>query len=219
MNIKEIVDKIIKEADVNPAEYTVADRLDDIHQTRLELVTLARQYGQAINKKVAQTETLISGDQSFTKTFVHAEIDKIEYRATGGSENDYICLEKRRDCVGGRCSGGVGNMTYTEDTNTVYIWNAQEGELRITYIDDRITKWTEADYTTGTATPDELKEVYHALLWMAQVVRHTGYYSKERYEQVRIEYDSLIKKYIDDLKRNVDFHVKIETDYSHRSKL
>ena len=209
MNIKQIVDKIIKEADVNASEYTVEDRLEDIHQTRLFLATLTRQIGSDTQKKVSQSEVLVLGDQSFTKTFKHAEIDKIEYKATGGAERDFTCLEKREDCQGGSCSGRIGAMTYTEDTDTVYIWEALVGELRITYKDDRITKWVLADYTTGTVTPDELKEVYHPLLWMYQVRRHAGYYSKERYEQIMIEFKELYEAFETDMFRERDTEIKI----------
>ena len=38
MNIKQIVDKIPKEADINPNEYAVADRIDDINSRLLILV-------------------------------------------------------------------------------------------------------------------------------------------------------------------------------------
>lgn len=204
MNIKQIVDKIIKEADVAPNEYTKEDRLVDIHQTRIELETLKRHAGVFTQKTVEQLETLIDGDQSFTKTFNHAEIDKIEYRPTGGGETDYRCLYKRKDCTGGRCSSFVGAMQYTENRETIYLWEALEGELRITYADDRITEWVLADYTTGTATPDELEEVYHKLLWLYQVRRHAGYYSKERYEQLMIELNKLEQMFFNELGRDAD---------------
>lgn len=211
MNIKQIVDKIIKEADINPSEYTIEDRLEDIHQTRLELQTRKRLAGMDTQTKIEQTEVLVDGDQSFAKVYKNAPIIKIEYRSTGGSEQDYICLTKRKDCVGGKCSRHFGTMAYTEDTDNVYIWQGLAGELRVTYADDTITEWVLADYTTGTAEPTELKKVFHKLLWMEQVLRHTGYYSKERYEQTRIERDALYEQFIDDVNNEVDGSFTIKT--------
>lgn len=203
-NIVEIVDTIIKEADVNASEYTVADRLKDIHQTRLELATMMRQAGTDVQVEHAQAETLVAGDQSFTKDIPHGQLLRVEYKPTGSIDSQYRCLERRRDCQGNLCSVLLGRMKYTEDTLNVYIWEAWEGDLKLTFADDRITEWVEADYTTGTAEPTELKEVYRKLLFLAQVIRHAGYYSKERYDQLVIEYTELMKAFKTDLNLNTD---------------
>jgi len=202
MNIKEIVDKIVKEADINASEYIINDRLDDIHQTRLKLATKMRQWGYVPQKTQTDIHTITTGNSGFAKPFKHAEIKKIEYGPTGGDENSFRCIEKRQDCNGGGCSRYIDGIKYTEDTGSVYIWNGTAGQIRVTYVYDIITKWTNADYTTGTATPDELPEVYHALLWLDQVRRHTGYYSKERYDQLMVEYNELYKLFNNELQRN-----------------
>ena len=197
MKIGTIVDKLIKEADVNTSEYTVPDRLEDIHQTRLELQELRAQYTADDSVHTLQTATVIAGDNTITRTVKHNFIVNVEFRED--SDQDWYCLTKRGDCDGRKCIPIVGEAKYTFDYDQVYIWNAQAGEVRVTYSHTNITEWVEADYTDNTATPDELPEVYHKLLYMAQVLRHTGYYSKERYEQTSLEYEKLMALYIDHL--------------------
>ena len=62
MNIKQIVDKITKEADINPREYTVADRIVDVNSEYLMLVEKARQIGSIEPISNAETFTEILND-------------------------------------------------------------------------------------------------------------------------------------------------------------
>lgn len=204
MNIKNLVDRIISESDVNPDEYTVVSRLEDIHQTRMELAALTRMAGTDVQTETEQTETLVAGDQIFAKSYRHADLIRVEYKPIGSMVSQYRCLDRRVDCTGRGCTVALGQMAYTEDSGNVYIWDGFVGDLKFTYTDDQIVEWVESDYDDEIAEATELKEVYQKLLFLAQVVRHAGYYSKERYEQLSIEHDSLFSLFKKDLGYDTD---------------
>jgi len=207
MKIKQIVDKVITEADVNKSKYTTTERLVDIHQVRLELNELKMQVAPYDNVKPTKDEVLVAGDQTFTRTITHKDIVSIEYRVD--ANDDWRCLDKAKNCEGGTCGSPLGKMRYSYDTDTIYIWDGEVGNIRITYSLASIVEWVDADYAADTKSPDELDEVYHALLWMTLVMRHAGYYSKERYEQIAIEYNRLYDLYISHIQRNAELDMEV----------
>ena len=79
MNIVEIADKIIRESGVNPREWTVVDRLLDIHQARLTLADLATKFSSDNNINPVQVITIATlGDSTTLRTEAHREIISIK---------------------------------------------------------------------------------------------------------------------------------------------
>ncbi len=202
MNIKEIVDKIIKETEINSREYSIQDRLDDVHQARLELATLRRKWrDDSFGKQEVESIGQSASDPlTLNKPFEHATILSVGIRRN--SEQDYQCIDKAKGCSGLNCGNNGIKEEYSEDKDKVYIWDFQGGDVKITYYPEEITKWTESDYNTGTATPDELPETYHALLWLKPAIKQAGKYSKEKFDILFMLYKDLLKDYEEDLRDN-----------------
>ena len=89
MNIKQIVDKIPKEADINPNEYAVADRIDDINSRLLILVERANQIGskEPMNdgEDISEDFTVVAGSNTFDRTIKNVPIQRVDWRPSNTS--------------------------------------------------------------------------------------------------------------------------------------
>lgn len=207
MNIANTVDKIIKESTISPGEYTVVDRLVDIHQTRLELQELRMQISPRDTIRVIQAETVVAGDQTFARDVKHVDIVKVEWRLN--TDNRWQEIEKEV------ADGGdviAGRQRYSYDIDNLLFKDMYAGLVQVTYSNGDITEWVEADYTTGTAVATELPAVYRKLLWLTQAVRHVGYYDQDRFEIIKNEYDELYVMYVRHLRRDVETEEYLEDD-------
>lgn len=181
MNIKQIVDKIPKEADINPAEYTVADRISDVNSQYLQLIEKARQIGsiEPISGVETFTESfaIVAGANTLTRTIKDIPIERIDYKPTGASKFRRVNRDISRSLNTWQCLG----MKFFANEKQIFIENGLAGDIRVTYIGGNVTTFTESDYNAGTPpTPTFLPEVFHDLLWLHPALTQAQYYKTDR---------------------------------------
>jgi len=193
MDIKDIADKIIKESDVNPVEYEVADRIVDINTEYLKLIELATQIGSKfpISAGGDNTEsfTIVDGDQTLTRTIKDTSIQKVEYRAV--ATDDWECMDRDTE----RCHNcfAFNNSHFIANEKQVFLEDAYAGFLKVTYDRANITVFTTADYSLGTPpSPDWLPETFHPLLWMKPALDMAELYKPDRVAKIEKDRDELL---------------------------
>ncbi len=168
MNIKEIVDRIPKEGQINANDYPVASRLADCGAIYLQLIEHAVQIGSTVPISNAETTsedfTVVAGSNTFTRTIKDAPILRVDF-----SYDDVLFIPVCED--GSRLIGGinVGETRYFGNEKQIFVEEGQAGTLRVTYARGGITQvFTQTNYDLGSAwpSPDFLPEVFHDLLWL-----------------------------------------------------
>lgn len=195
MDIKQIVDKIPKEADINTREYTVADRVADVNTEYLFLIEYARQIGSNIaptdGGDADEVFTLVQADeQTFTRTITDTSIVKVEYRLDNTQK--WRCIDHDpkacENCYAYR------EMRFAANEKKIIVKDGIVGELRVTYDRPAITLFVEADYSDVTPpAPDWLPETFHPLLWLKPAMTKAGYYKKDRYSVLEAQYTNLFE--------------------------
>jgi len=213
MNIKEIADKIVKEADVNPAEYLVADRIEDINEKYLELIEWAVQI--ASNEPISDDEdiseefTLVTGSNEFLRTMPDIFIFRVDFQQTGSDLWKRVETDQSRKI--GRRFFGCGLEMFA-DEKRVFVENARPGKLRVTYARGDIRTFVEADYTDSTPpSPDWLPPVFHPLLWIAPALTQAQYYKPDRVDALASKLLRLEAMFLNHYSRNAVQDSRFET--------
>lgn len=168
MNIKEIVDKIVKEGSLNTNEYSVADRIVDVNNSYLKHVELARQIGSLepirnINEVFSEFFSVGLGNNVFVRSVKDTSIQRVDFQPDGADlyqrldEDATRSIDGWNDC---RC------LRYFADEKYIYVQDATIiGTLRITYVGGDVVLFTTADYSAGTPpSPGMLPVVFQPLL-------------------------------------------------------
>lgn len=175
MNIKEIVDKIPRESQVNANDYPVSSRLDDVGAFYLELIELGVQIGSTVPISSAETNsenfTVVAGSNTFVRTIKDVPIQRVDF-----SYDDVlffsICEDPRR-LIGGM---NYGEMRFFANEKQFFVEEGRAGTMRVTYARGGVTQvFTQANYDLGSAwpSPDFLPEVFHPLLWLKASIDKT----------------------------------------------
>lgn len=168
MNIKEIVDRIPKEAQINANDYPVSSRLSDCGSIYLQLIEKGVQIGSTVplsaGEAVSENFTVVAGSNTFTRTIKDVPIQRVDFSYDGVLFHP-ICED------GSRLIGGinVGETRYFANEKKVFVEEGQAGTLRVTYDRGNVTQvFTTANYELGSGwpSPDLLPEVFHDLLWL-----------------------------------------------------
>lgn len=182
MNIKQIADKIIKEADINQDEYTIADRIDDINSKYFQLIEWATQIGstEAISNKEVHNEdfTLVEGDNTLDRVIIDVPIYSIEYSSDTvvTADSNFYPLEMEDGYH--YCGCGL-EVELTE--KQIILKDASAGTLRLRYARGTIVPFTLADYSlTPPPSPTWLPVIFHDLLWLEPATTQADYYKKDR---------------------------------------
>jgi len=182
MNIKQIVDKIVKEADVSPAQYTVADRIVDVNEKYLILIEKAVQIGSTVPISKAETfsETFVitqTESQTLVRTIKDTPIQRVDFMQDGATQYQKVEVDQTRS-INGWCGCG---LKFFANEKQIFIEDGQVGTIRITYTRGDIVLFTEADYNNVTPpSPDWLPETYHPLLWLEPALFQAQLYKPER---------------------------------------
>jgi hypothetical protein len=193
MNIKEIADKIIKEADVTTANYQIADRIVDINSMYLRLVEKAVQIGSKLpisnGEANSETFTVVSGSNTFTRTMKNVPIVRVDFKHEDAEIYQAVDFDNSRLISG----VNFGEMRFWANQKQVFIEEGYAGTLRVTYARGAVTLFTVADYNLGSAwpSPDWLDEVFHDLLWLKLAYRQAKMYKKDRAAGIKEELDEL----------------------------
>lgn len=199
MNIKDIVDKIIKEGDINPTHYTPTDRLVDVNSARRFLREKATQLGArfpalATGEALTQTETTVQGDNTFTRDVPYANIVSVEFSHDGTYYDDLV---PRHILTKKNVASRIGDVEFKADEKNITIKDALAGTIRITYEHGNLTDFDIDDYNAGTPpTPDDIPTFAHDLLWMRPLLMQTAFYKSERYAIIKERYDELFDMFL-----------------------
>lgn len=212
MLFNEIIDKIVKESDVNPRQYSVADRVADVNKEHFYLIEYATQLGSKFpmtdGEEVEQTETLVEGDNSFDRDIKDTSIVRVEYKPTGSSR--YRCLDHdQKRCNNCYC---LGDMLFTANEKKIMLKDAHPGDLLITYDRPLIVPFTEADYDAGDVEVEWIPETFHPLLWLKPAMIAAGYYKPDRYQALKDQYGELFVLFHDHYDRHSSIDLSFETN-------
>lgn len=186
MNIKEIVDKIVKEADLNPREYTVADRIEDVNSKYMELVELARQTASrepiSGGETFSETFTLVEGSNEFTRTMPDLPIFRVDYQPAGSTRWCRVTEDQSRKIGEWCCEDSVCcDFKFFANEKKIFSERARAGTLRVTYLTGELVLFTAADYTNpNPPSPIWLPTTFHDLLWMYPALHQAELYKPDR---------------------------------------
>lgn len=204
MNIKEITDKIVKEADINPSEYSVADRITDVNTEYFMLIEKATQIGstEPIANSEVKTEsfTLVEGDNTFTRTITDIPVVGVEFTSdtTVTSDSYFGSIVYNQPFYLNECGSEV-----SIDEKTIIVHKGKVGTLKISYAHGEIVPFTEADYNSITPpSPTWLPITFHPLLWLKPALIQATYYKKDRQESLKFQYDELYTLFTKHYSRN-----------------
>jgi len=194
MHIKEIVDKILKESDVQANTYSVTDRIVDINSFYLRNIEKTVQIGSKIPISAAEdndeTFTVVAGSNTFTRTIADVPIHRVDFKHTGSSVFHSVPFDQSRMIAG----VNFNDMRFWANQKQIFIEDGYAGELRITYTRGVITQFTLADYELGSGwpSPDWLPEFAHDLLWLQPAHRASRKYKKDRSAYLKDELDEVM---------------------------
>lgn len=212
-DIKQIVDKIIVEADLNPAEYPVEDRIGDVNESYLYYREKAMQIGSSepisADEAVSETFTVVPGSNVFTRLKMDIPILRVDFQFAGSSTWQPITEDASRLIGGFYCC----NMKFFADEKRVFVENGQNGTLRVTYAHGGIVLFTTADYSASIPPePDWLPREFRKLLWLNPATTQAEYYKKDRAVSLRNQLERLEVLFENHYKRKSVINGRIETD-------
>lgn len=193
MHIKEIVDNIIKEADVQANSFSVADRIARVNARYLFYIEKAVQIGSKVPisnaEDVSENFTVVAGANTFTRTIQDVPIRRVDFQHNGSSYFDGIPYDQTRKISG----VNFGEMRFWADEKRIFVEEGYAGTLRVTYDRGAVTLFTVADYELGSGwpSPDWLPETFHDLLWLDPAYVASRKYSKGRSAYLKDERDEL----------------------------
>lgn len=213
MNIKQIVDKIPKEADINPNEYVVADRIDDINSRLLILVERANQIGsnQPMNddEDISEDFTVVAGSNTFDRTIKNVPIQRVDWRPNNTSRWCRLEMDKTRAIN----TWAYCDIKFFANEKEIFIENGLAGELRVTYARGAVTLFTVADYSaTPAPSPDILPIEFHDLLWLYPALRQARIYKKDRVAGLEAEVKELQELFDNHYGRNASTDSKFRVE-------
>lgn len=213
MNIKQIVDKIPKEADINPNEYVVADRIDDINSRLLILVERANQIGsnQPMNddEDISEDFTVVAGSNTFDRTIKNVPIQRVDWRPNNTSRWCRLEMDKTRAIN----TWAYCDIKFFANEKEIFIENGRAGELRVTYSRGEVTLFTVADYSaTPAPSPDILPIEFHDLLWLYPALRQARIYKKDRVAGLEVEVKELQELFDNHYGRNASTDSKFRVE-------
>ena len=181
-NIKQLVDKIPAEADINPSEYPVAVRIEDINEVYLSLVEQARQIAStepiSADETFEEVFTLVRGSNEFERTIPDVPILRVDFQRTGSESwcevhEDQMRKRGRRTCTCG--------FTYFADEKRIFAEDARPGTLRVTYASGEVVPFTVGDYQDNTPPhPVWLPKTFVPLLYLKPALVQAEYYKTDR---------------------------------------
>ena len=212
MNITQIVDKIPKEADINPAEYTVADRIVDINQKYLELIERAVQIGSteppSDEEVFSEDFTLTVGSNELARTIIDIPIVRVDFQPNSGGDFERVYDDPTRSI-----NGWWGcEMKFFADEKRIFVEEGKVGTLRVTYARGDVTTFIVSDYDSyDPPSPDWLPETFHALLWIAPAYTMAAYYKTDREKFLELKLARLEQLFITHYSRNSAINQRFET--------
>lgn len=218
LNIKQIVDRITSEGDLNRAHYTVADRLIDVNTEQRKLIEIANQYGSKYRISNAEenqeTFTIVDGDNEFTRDIPNVNIVKWEWtNLATPEERDWQELTEGDH---EKLEWYIRGMRVTADEKKIKVKDAYAGKIRVTYERGLITDFDLGDYDTSEPTEITwIDRLYQPLLYLGPMLPKLAKFKKGNfYTAQKKVYDDLLELFINKYSRNavISDQLDIEDD-------
>lgn len=217
MNIKEVVDRIIVEADVNPAEYTVEARLADVNSEYIILVEKAMQIGSI--EPISNAEVLdevfsiVEGSNTHLRTIKDVPIQRVDYRFDGDSRWCRLELDQTRAINTWCCKDKCCDIRFFVNEKQIFIENGRPGEIRVTYVHGNVPLFTMGDYENiNPPELDWLPVVFHDLVWLRPALYQAQYYKTNRVNALETRIERLQTLFDNHYGRNAVKNSQISTD-------
>jgi len=211
--IQQILDKIIKESDINPRHYTEEDRLWDVNQEYQELIEEIVQLGAEHSLPFLQQVETVTGvtDFSFPRAVRFEPIVQVEQTYSSNPlERDWCCMVKDTGCEYGQCCYKGCYSSFRADDTTVFIDDAYTGMIRITYATREFPLFTlPADANT---IPSAFKGHFNRLLILKAAYKRGMKYNPEKARINEEEYRELKEQFRTHYDRRAEFYGEIKVD-------
>jgi len=218
MNIKTIVDKALKESDVQAQDWSITDRLVDVNAEYQKLVEKGVQIGSKVpmsrKEDVSETFAVVAGSNDFDRTITDVPVVRVDFMPTGGTRYEKANRDQSRMINGWYC----GDLRVFFDEKRVFVEEGYAGTLRVTYARGTIVAFDLDDYNDATPpSPDFLPEVFHPLLWLKPALRQAKFYKKDRAGALEDEVKELQDLFDNHYGRDAVYDSEIVTDESNDS--
>lgn len=194
MDIKQIVDAIVAEGDLNPSEYPEAARVRHVNDAYFALVEEANQIGSTEpisgSETLSETFNVTQAMQlnEFARSIKDVPVLRVDFKPNGATK-----WERMDEDVNRPSNGWCGcEMSFYADEKRFFVENGRLGTVRVTYSRGNVTPFTVADLSLpNPPKPEWLPSTFHPLLWMVPVMNMTAYYKPDRHASVKAMHDRL----------------------------
>ena len=217
MNIKEVIDNIWIEADIQKNHYPVENALRDVNARILKLIGKARRIASqepiSNNEVFSEIFTITQESQTFTRTIKDIPIFRVDFKPTGAEKWCRIHEDQSRGINTWCCKDGCCCVKYFADEKRVFIEDGRDGELRVTYASGEFTPFDLDDY--NAPNPPEITwipEEFQDLIWLYPALRQARNYKTNRVTGLVEEITELQLAFDSHYRRNAQWNQQIETD-------
>ncbi len=220
MKHKDIIDNIVKKADIRTEEYSVDDRIQDVNNYEMELKEVAtqidsffppRQEGEVSQETFTIEDSNIDVEGTFSddRTIKNTIPVEVFFKREGSSVYRNIpkrTVELEEDLH-------LNRMLYEASSNKIIVRNARSGTLMVKYEQGAFIEYTRTMYddTTNESTPSWMPNPFHNLLWMKPALDIARTYNTERVAVLEQEHSDLFELFQQHWLRNKNLEKKIET--------
>ena len=193
MNIKEIVDKSLREAGIQANDWSLTARIEDTNSYYSRLAEKATQIGSktppSAAEAISETFTVVAGSQVFTRTIPDVPIVRVDFLYDGSTIYDRVPEDQSRAIA----SWNTGDIRFWANEKQIFVEEGKAGTLRVTTAHGAITLFTLADYNLGSGWPslDFLPSVFHDLVWLKMAYRQAKKFKKDHAASLKDEIDEL----------------------------
>lgn len=220
LSVKEIVDKILIESDIQSNEYSVDARLLDVNQTFLDYIELANQIGSSEPisnaEVVSETFTTVDGFNEFIRTINDVAVFRVDFRVSTDSKWCRLTedLTRRKDNYSCYC-GCDCNIMFYADEKRIFIENGRAGSIRVTYVRGNIQLITRANYDSVTPVyPTWIPSVFRDILWLEPALHQAKLYKPSRVEALESKLARKIQLFRNHYIRNAKYTGRLVSDDS-----
>lgn len=217
MNIREAVDKVWSESDVQKNSYPVANVLYDVNARILKLIGRARRIASkepiSDGETFSETFTIPQGSSEHTRTIKDIPLFRVDYKTDTATKWCRIYEDESRGINTWCCKRGCCTIVFFADEKRIFIENGRPGEVRVTYASGVFVPYTLDDYE-DPAPPEItwIPEEFQDLIWLYPALRQARYYKPDRVNGIVEEINELQAAFDSHYRRNAQWNQEICTD-------
>lgn len=216
MTIKEAVDRVWVESDVQKNSYPLANVLADVNARIRKLISRARRIASrepiSAGEAFSETFTVTQESETFIRTIEDIPVFRVDYMATGGTRWCRIEEDQSRGINTWCCKKGCCELVFFVDEKRVFIEQGRAGTIRVTYASGAFVAFTEANYN-AVPSPEItwIPEDFQDLIWLYPALRQARFYKPDRVNGLQAEVDQLQADFDSHYRRNSSWNQKLDT--------